>query len=301
MNTRRILLFACALSLLGLSASFAQAEAQGRKFFGKGAPFTLEELPAGKLKTQLQALDPEARGKAMQWLHTFSFEEFDAARHLRVDPTGGIFTVCADTDGCYEGHVHPPTKPAAANAPSDAQAPLAESGSLDKSAPAATPEVAAASVSVNSPPAYHSKPGATRFIYLDFNGGTVSGTAWNSGGNILRPKVWSQDGDRTTFNDEEQLWMKRVWERVAEDYAPFDIDVTTDVAYDPVNYTGDKNKVAWTIICETTDANGVALPHNGSGGVAYVGVFGSGSFYSTYQPAWVTSTNGGGNESTIAE
>ena len=71
-----------------------------------------------------------------------------------------------------------------------------------------------------------------------------------------------------------QAWMRRVWERVAEDYAPFDINVTTDVAFDPVNYTGNKDNVGWLLICETTDNNGVALPHNGSGGIAYVGAFG---------------------------
>lgn len=79
-----------------------------------------------------------------------------------------------------------------------------------------------------------------------------------------------------------------MWERVAEDYAPFDVNVTTDVAYDPVNYTGDKNKVGWLLITPTTDKVGARCPHYGSGGVAYVGVFGNSNFFSTYQPAWVT-------------
>ena len=95
--------------------------------------------------------------------------------------------------------------------------------------------------------------------------------------------------------------MRRIWQRVAEDYAPFDVNVTTDVAYDPDNYTGNKDFVGWLMICETTDNNGVALPHNGSGGVAYVGVFGDSTYSPTYQPAWVTSTNGGGNEAIVAE
>jgi hypothetical protein len=79
-----------------------------------------------------------------------------------------------------------------------------------------------------------------------------------------------------------------MWERIAEDYAPFNVNVTTDVAYDPDNYTGDKNKVGWLLTTPTTDKNGVRCPHYGYGGVAYVGVFGRTDFFSRYQPAWVT-------------
>ena len=235
----------------------------------------------------------------MKWLHTFDFSGSDAAGHLRVDPGGGVFIVCPDNHGTCEGHSHGDEQ--TETAPDSA----GETGSIDPAPGPDTepPPVEYAAVPVTSPPAYHSRPNSTRRIYLDFNGGIVTGTAWNSsaGVNSWNVKAWSQDGNATTFNDSEQTWMKSVWQRVAEDYAPFDIDVTTDIAYDPDNYTGNKNNVGWLLICETIDANGAALPHNGSGGVAYVGVFGNSSYSPNYQPAWVSSTNGGGNEAIISE
>ena len=277
---RFAMLFAC----LGIAA--ADAAGPARQAFGKRHPFRSDELPQGKLKAGLDRLDPQEKERAMNWLHSFDFGAPDAAEHLRVDDGGGVFIVCPDEAGCCEDHGQSATE------------------TIDPApAPAEEPPIAYAAVPVSSPPAYHSRPAASRKIYLDFNGATVSGTAWNTSAGVStwNVKVWSQDTDATTFNDSEQTWMKRVWQRVAEDYAPFDVDVTTDVAYDPDNYTGNKDYVGWLLICETTDANGVALPHNGSGGVAYVGVFGNSTYSPTYQPAWVSSTNGGGNEAIIAE
>ena len=37
----------------------------------------------------------------------------------------------------------------------------------------------------------------------------------------------SLDGDLGTFNDTEREQIQSIWQRVAEDYAPFDVDVTT--------------------------------------------------------------------------
>ncbi len=290
-----VAVFAC----LGIATSVTFAGVSSRKAFGKENPFRSEELPAGKLKTHLQSLDPQAKEKAMKWLHTFDFSEFDAAEHLRVDHGGGIYIVCPDDHGNCEGHSHGTGKPQGnTDSPSTTENIVPEPAQTTESPPTAN-----AAVSVSSPPAYHSKPTATKRIYLDFNGGIVAGTAWNTNAGVTswNVKAWSQDTDRTTFNDAEQSWMKRVWQRVAEDYAPFDVNVTTDVTYDPDTYTGNKDNVGWLLICETTDNNGVALPHSGSGGVAYVGVFGNSTYSPTYQPAWVSSTNGGGSESIVAE
>ena len=77
----------------------------------------------------------------------------------------------------------------------------------------------------------HSRPGSSHTIFLDFDGAAVSGTWWNdrSGGGLASTDVaaFSLDGDRTSFNDDERRRIQDVWARVAEDYAPFDVDVTT--------------------------------------------------------------------------
>lgn len=302
MKRRSLFALVTLLACLGLASSTAFAAGAGRKAFGKHRPFRAEELPEGKLKAGLQALDPQAKEKAMKWMHTFDFDQSDASQHLRVDQGGGVFIVCPDTEGQCDGHSHGAADPATDPIPADETENVEPATGTTSEAPS----VASAAVAVSSPPAYHSKPSATRRIYLDFNGGIVTGTAWNNNasyGSVASwdVKVWTQDSDATTFNDAEQAWMKKVWQRVAEDYAPFDVDVTTDVAYDPDNYTGNKDNVGWLLICDTYDKNNVALPHNGSGGVAYLSVFGGSSYSPTYQPAWVSSTNGGGNESIIAE
>ncbi|MEX1113616.1 MAG: MBG domain-containing protein, partial [Akkermansiaceae bacterium] len=296
MKKTSFLATAALLACLCSVTSLAFAQEPPRKAFGKRNPFNVEKLPAGKLKANLQSLDPQAREKAMKRLHTFDFTEFDAAEHLRADNTGGIFIVCPDNHGNCDGHSHGPAEPGEPQ-----NSPSATESIAPEAAQAIEPRIEAISVSVSSPPAYNSKPNSTKHIYLDFNGGIVTRTQWNvSNVASYNVKVWSQDADRTTFNDAEQTWMRRIWQRVAEDYAPFDVNVTTDVAYDPVNYTGNKNNVGWLMICETTDNNNVALPHNGSGGVAYVDVYGR-LDYTRYQPAWVSSTNGGGNEAIVAE
>src|SRR5687768_8369332 len=77
----------------------------------------------------------------------------------------------------------------------------------------------------------HSLPGVTRVIYLDFDGHTTSGTSWNSafaGGAAIVSAPFNLDGDPTTFSDTERGLIQRIWQRVAEDYAPFGVDVTTE-------------------------------------------------------------------------
>lgn len=284
-----IAVFTCLI----LTASMAFAEKPSRKYFGKGSPFTVDELPAGKLKAKLQTLDPRARATAMEWLHTIHFPDVDAEHHLRVDDKGGVFYICPDGRHNCDGQNHGPVKEGAK--PNDSVSTESIAEAVEASGSTGTPSVEYVTVAISTPPAYHSKPGATRHIYLDFNGAVVSGKAWSATDGVTTwtswdCAAWSTDADVATFTDAEQAEMRRVYERIAEDYAPFDINVTTDVAYDPATYTGDKNKVGWLLFTNTTDKNGARCPHYGSGGVAYVGVFGNSNFFSTYQPAWVLPT-----------
>nr|WP_276308467.1 Ser-Thr-rich GPI-anchored membrane family protein [Rubritalea profundi] len=88
---------------------------------------------------------------------------------------------------------------------------------------------------------------------------------------------------------------------MAEDYAPFNVNVTTDKTYDPDTYTGDKNKVGWLLTTKAKDKNNVDTPTQ-NGGRAYVGVFGNSNYATAKQPAWVTYDNlSGGDEDSVAE
>jgi hypothetical protein len=110
-------------------------------------------------------------------------------------------------------------------------------------------------------PQLASNPTARAKLYLDFNGHTQS--AWGSYGTVTTP-AFDQDGNRSSLTTGELATIREVWARVAEDYAPFNIDVTT--------------------IAPGSQANGqvahVAIGGNWSdwygstaGGVAYVGGF----------------------------
>lgn len=92
----------------------------------------------------------------------------------------------------------------------------------------------------------HSKPGSTKTIYLDLNGYYLSGTAWGDdpsfdvGGTY---KGYSTDSDFTSFSTSERTTIQSIWQRVAEDYASFDVDVTTQA---PAASALDRSSVADT-------------------------------------------------------
>ena len=77
---------------------------------------------------------------------------------------------------------------------------------------------------IDSIPALNSNPGASASLYLDFNGHFEP--VWGAYTNITTP-AYDIDGDVTTFNDVELANIQAAWEAVAEDYAPFNINVTT--------------------------------------------------------------------------
>src|SRR5262249_13379730 len=53
---------------------------------------------------------------------------------------------------------------------------------------------------------------------------TADGTTFNN----LSTPVWDMDGNPNSYSAAEQAVIKEVWARVAEDYAPFNINVSTD-------------------------------------------------------------------------
>jgi len=81
-----------------------------------------------------------------------------------------------------------------------------------------------------SVPIYHSKPSSTKKIFLDFDGQVISGTPWNSRNDNLpiHAPPYTTDGDLTTFTSSELTNIEIIWKRVSEDFAPYNVDVTTE-------------------------------------------------------------------------
>ena len=255
-------------ALLGLAQAAAQPPSSGIRQYPVGGPRQLDELPAGRFRSQLEALPPQAQERALAWLRSFQCTEQDLpSRH--ADPGGGILYAC-------DLQLADPTPEP------DEPPPLGE---------------AAVPVSPFPPHlVFHSRPGAPNVLYLNFCGETVVNTEWNTvvGRTEIPAVPFSTDSDLTTFSDAEQLAIKRIWQRVAEDYAPFNIDVTTER---PATFT---TRTAVALITRTTDANGDPNPYNTAGGVAYVNAFGT-TTYAKYRPAWIYPGNLSNVESYIAE
>ncbi len=141
----------------------------------------------------------------------------------------------------------------------------------------------------------HSKPDSQRTIYLDFNGGNVSNTLWNgpSGNNLPNGDHPAMDiaGNGPAFTNTELLEVQDIFQRVAEDYAPFDVDVTTE---QPPAADLDRTNAADQVYGTTALISPSASAFNticggGCGGVAFIGVFdhysGKDGFVRDAQPA----------------
>ncbi|MCH1865336.1 hypothetical protein [Nocardioides sp. CFH 31398] len=153
--------------------------------------------------------------------------------------------------------------------------------------------------------ALHSSPGSDRTIYLDLDGHVATGTHWNAvwGIDEVDTAVYDFEGDLTTdFTEAERAEVFALWEAVAEDFAPFDVDVTTA---DPGpaaltrSSTSDREYGTRVAIGASPSGIGACGP---CGGVAFLGVFdevGEG-IHDDLQPAWVfTDLLGGGRDGRI--
>jgi len=130
-------------------------------------------------------------------------------------------------------------------------------------------------------PILNSNPSITnKVIYLDFDGQVVRGTAWN-GGNAVNalPSTASANSIRTIFN------------RVSEDYRPFDVNITTDSTR--FNNAAPNTRIR-VIFTPTFSWYG-----NGAGGVAYLGSFTWGGYPGT--PCWIFESQLGNNVKSMAE
>jgi PKD repeat protein len=149
--------------------------------------------------------------------------------------------------------------------------------------------------------ALHSKPGASKVIYLDFDGHTTSGTSWNSsftsGANIITPPFSNDSTVSTAFSQTELDNIFSIWQRVTEDYAPFDVDVTTqDPGLEALRKSTTSDTQYGVRVCiggSSYDWYGA-----GAGGVAYLNSFS----WNSDTPCFVfTAQLGNGNAKYTAE
>ncbi|MEV0793202.1 pre-peptidase C-terminal domain-containing protein [Kribbella sp. NPDC050459] len=171
-------------------------------------------------------------------------------------------------------------------------------------APSTSPRWARTATKGATGPAFelHSRPGSNRVIYLDFDGHTITGTAWNASKGIdpVNVSAYDTDGDPAGWSTAEQDVVHEVWARVAEDYAPFDVDVTTQEPPQSAIDRSDASDLAYgtrvLIDPDTWYQSGC-----GCGGVAYVGVYDSTSQHDYYQPALVFTKGVGTGAKNLAE
>ena len=108
-------------------------------------------------------------------------------------------------------------------------------------------------------PSLNSRPEASATLYLDFDGETVTDVNWNGGltVNALPP----------SFNSSDSI--ERIWKNVSEDFAPFNVNVTTGLAI----YTAAQQGKRMRVIVTPTKT---VAPN--AGGVAYLNSFASKKF-----------------------
>ncbi len=144
----------------------------------------------------------------------------------------------------------------------------------------------------------HSRPGAQRTIYLDFNGAVLTNTAWNSGSSSITAQPFDTDGNPSSFSDSELERIQYIWQRVKEDYAPFDVDVTTEEPPADVLTRSDESDAVYGTTAVITNRTGVY--DCSCGGVAYIGVYDDVADF--YKPALVFwDALGPGDEKDVAE
>jgi autotransporter-associated beta strand protein len=259
-------------SLLALGIAGMQGAAAAEEAMPAGFP-TIELQERTRGEAAIQALDRGRHLPALARFYNVSPEELTARlrrdKSLWVDQKGRLLYVC-------ELHDH-----------GSGEDSHAEAESAD------TPTIAAAPYPDEETFRLHSRPGALRVIYLDFDGVNASGTSW---GAAAIGRAFDTDGNPSAFSSSERAIIQGVWQRVAEDFAMYDVDVTTE---DPGLEALRKSNTS-----DTTYGIRVAIAGSsmdwygkGAGGVAYVGSFN----WNSDTPCWVFPGSLSNSEKNIAE
>ncbi len=223
------------------------------------------------LQNQLDKLPAEAQERALTQLEKMGNLEDPS---IQLDITGRVFFI--------ENSVHLP-QGAVDNHLSEAHRRTISDTPITRLGPGGVPLL-------------HSLPGSPNVIYLNFLGGQLVNRAWNDnyGIPVIQALPYSLDSNNA-FSAQEIVSMANIWRRVAEDYSPWMVDVTTER---PAAFT---STVLEAMITKSVDAAGVNLPASFAGGIAYLDIIG---FYDAlyYSPALIYFNNlAGGREDVVAE
>ena len=145
--------------------------------------------------------------------------------------------------------------------------------------------------------ALHSNVDASHTIYLDFDGHVTTHWGWTRLNNdqAIVTQAFDIDGDSSNFSDTELSRIQYIWQRVAEDFIPFDVNVTTaDPGEEALRLSSNTDEEWGTrVVIGAGDWLGAA-----AGGVAYLSTFA----YSEDLPAFVFPNYlGNGHEQATAE
>ncbi|WP_242054642.1 Calx-beta domain-containing protein [Nostoc sp. FACHB-190] len=146
----------------------------------------------------------------------------------------------------------------------------------------------------------NSLAGANQTIYLDFNGHTTTGTYWNTdylgGSNIVTP-AFDFDGNTASFSSAELERIQYIWQRVAEDFSPFNVNVTTQAPTD-INdlIKSGSTDTRWGVRVVIGGSSNDWYA-SGAGGVAFLDSFN----WNSDTPAFIFSDTLSDNEKYVAE
>lgn len=129
----------------------------------------------------------------------------------------------------------------------------------------------------------HSNVGANHTIYLDLNGHITTNTAWNTryGRSSIVTPAYDADGNSSSFSTTERQTIWEIWRRVAEDFIPFNVNVTTAAPPTSDLVKTDSSDTRWGIRV-AIGGNDDDWYTGSAGGVAYKNSFN----YSTDTPAF---------------
>lgn len=246
--------------------------------FGRGNAFDVEDLPQGQLRAGLETLSDMLKQKALNTLHTMRFRASEVKEGvIRVDSRGDILFVdpIIEQKQIVQGKIVTPMDLGREHVETT-------TGNTDHfaaaSASAASNNDLLAGLPNGDVFSLNSRLGAPNTIYIDFTGPLIENRVWNTsdwheiGDNDMMPLdtvAYSVDSDTTTFSYEDKVSIFAIWRQVAEDYAPFNVNVTTE---EPFIFT---DNVAHAVVTYNRDENDVLMPFHFAGGVAYGNHFGT--------------------------